>query len=781
MKYVFLPILLCITTFSFAQDVILAGKVTDARSGEAMIGVAINIDSTKNGAVTDVNGSYTITTSAGKHQLKISFVGYKTKYLFVDAINQTNKISDIQLEEDIKELGTVVISAGRFEQKIEDVTISMEVIKPQLVENKNTLNMETIIDQVPGVNMTDGQANIRSGSGYSYGAGSRVLLLVDDMPMLSADAGDVKWNYLPIENLEQIEVIKGASSALFGSSALNGVIHIRTSYPKDVPQTCINFSSGVYGDPKRESLRWWENANPIFTNAGFYHSRKIKNLDLVIGGNLFSDDGYRKLETEQRFRFNTNLRYRFKKIEGLSVGLNANHMNVTGGLFMLWQNADSAYYPQGGNIQLYQNYRTNIDPYVIYFTKKNGRHSLRSRFFRTNNLNDKEQSSLADLYYSEYQYQKRFKKEWVLTSGILYTYSQIKSDSLYGVHFGNNLAIYTQVDKKFNKLTLSFGARGEYYKIDTAETRFNIPLGKDTVQLPIYPVFRAGANYQIAKYSFLRASFGQGYRFPSIAEKFIQTSVSGLKIFPNTSLQPEHGWSTEIGIKQAIILGSWKGFVDLAIFRMEYKNMMEFNFGYHTPDSLVNPTPTQQAGYFGAKSINVSDANITGFEFSTTLQGKIGKIETTVFGGYTYTNPINADNDSAYKYTGTDTITGILKYRYKHNAKLDVQLDYKKISFGISARYNSFMQNIDKAFQQEILNDLFPSYNSGLYILPGIKEYREKYNKGDFVMDARLAYHINKNVKLSVIVNNILNSEYSSRPGDIMAPRNSALQVVIKF
>ena len=64
-------------------------------------------------------------------------------------------------------------------------------------------------------------------------------MMVDEMPMLSADAGDVKWNYLPLENLEQVEIIKGASSALFGSSALNGVINLRTAYAKDKPNTAV--------------------------------------------------------------------------------------------------------------------------------------------------------------------------------------------------------------------------------------------------------------------------------------------------------------------------------------------------------------------------------------------------------------------------------------------------------------------------------------------------------------------------------------------------------------
>ena len=58
----------------------------------------------------------------------------------------------------------MTIPTGKFEQKIEEITVSMEVIKPALIENKNTTDIQTVMDQIPGVNITDGQANIRGGS-----------------------------------------------------------------------------------------------------------------------------------------------------------------------------------------------------------------------------------------------------------------------------------------------------------------------------------------------------------------------------------------------------------------------------------------------------------------------------------------------------------------------------------------------------------------------------------------------------------------------------------------
>jgi outer membrane receptor protein involved in Fe transport len=119
----------------------------------------------------------------------------------------------------------------------------------------------------------------------------------------------------------------------------------------------------------------------------------------------------------------------------------------------------------------------------------------------------------------------------------------------------------------------------------------------------------------------------------------------------------------------------------------------------------------------------------------------------------------------------------MLKYRFKHLAKADIEANYKQWSFGVSTRYNSFMRNIDRVFE----SDLDPAVNSTVYILPGLKEYRQKYNGGNLVFDARIAYKITDNFRVSFIVNNVFNAEYSTRPGDIQPPRNFIAQLQMKF
>ena len=766
----------------YAQTLgVVKGVVKDKANSETLPGAVIVLDKTK-GIAADMDGVFYISTTEGNHTLDCDLVGYKKYSETINVKGNDTIVVNIDLGNGNQLLDEVVISAGKFEQKLSDVTVSMDVIKPSLIENKATQSLDIIMNQVPGVVVSDGQASIRGGSGYSYGAGTRVLMLVDEMPMISADAADIKWNYLPLENLEQVEVIKGAASALFGSSAMNGVINMRTAYAKDKPQTTVSLFGASYDAPRNTGYKWWQGTSQTQTGVNFSHAQKIKNLDIVLGGHMFNDEGYRYLENEKRGRFNMNLRYNFKKIQGLSIGVNTNMMETRGGLFFLWQNADSAYVPQGLTIQKYSNQRLNIDPYITYFSKKGGKYSLRSRYYLTNNTNDKDQGSRAELYYNEFQYQKRFKNNFTMTYGAVYMEQQVIADSLYGRHTGKNYAGYAQFDYKYKKLTTSFGIRGEYNRIDTSYTRGY--LSPKLNKLPFQPVFRAGLNYHLLEYTFLRASFGQGYRFPTIAEKYVSTSVSALQIYPNNNLQPERGWSAEIGIKQGFKISNFKGFLDIAGFWTEYKDMVEFAFDIYGPKTGKFYLDRQYAGF---KSQNVGSARINGIDASITGTGKIGRVNATTLIGYTYTNPIYLNYDSKRDTLGIEGLK-ILKYRNRHLFKADLQLDYKKLSVGWSTRYYSFMENIDRRFIQSVLHEYNEPQNGinwdaipSTYILPGLKEYREKHAHGDWVHDARISYQVSKELKASFIVNNVFNAEYSLRPGDIRPPRMFLFQLMIRI
>jgi len=275
MRQIYILLLFLFSNYTIYSQTI-SGIITDKASSEELIGVNIILEN-GNGTATDVFGKYTLKTAVGTQKITFKYIGYEDIVKEITIKSGENKILNAALKPASELVSTVVISAGRFEQRIEEITVSMEVIKPSLIENKNTTNIQTAMEQVPGVNITDGQANIRGGSGWSYGAGTRVLVLVDDMPLISGDAGQVQWSLIATENINQVEVIKGAASALYGSSALNGIINIRTAFPsqKDIDKnklpgyTKVNMHFGLIDFAKRRSLNWNGMATGVVARRSF--------------------------------------------------------------------------------------------------------------------------------------------------------------------------------------------------------------------------------------------------------------------------------------------------------------------------------------------------------------------------------------------------------------------------------------------------------------------------------------------------------------------------------
>ena len=263
-KILFILFLGLLPFFSFGQ---LTGVVTDLNSGEAIIGAKV-FASDGNKAITNFDGEFTLKTTSFPVTLVTKMLQYNTDSTVVDAPGKVK----IKLGEPVTDLQMVVVAAGRRKQAIEEVPVSIEIIKPELIDNKGITSLDQAIEQTPGVSTYDGQVSIRGGSGFSYGAGSRVLLLWNGMPLLSGYAGDTQWNAIPMEQASQIEVMKGASSVLYGSGALNGIIAIREREPGTTPVTKLKVQYGIYDNPRRASLKWWD-TNPMTQQIEFYRSQ----------------------------------------------------------------------------------------------------------------------------------------------------------------------------------------------------------------------------------------------------------------------------------------------------------------------------------------------------------------------------------------------------------------------------------------------------------------------------------------------------------------------------
>lgn len=662
-----------------------------------------------------------------------------------------------------KELDQIVVSAGRHEQNTKRLSVSTEIISPRLIENKVTSNIEKFMDLIPGVHITDGQANIRNGSGWSYGAGSRVMVLVDGLPFLSGDAGQSPWKFLPQEALEQVEVIKGASSVLYGSSALNGIINFRTKSAGAKPITQINCFSGVYDYPTNSGLNW-SKTNRFQSGLSIFHAFKKGDWNSNINLNYIDDNGYRWGENDHRLRLGFQVRYKPQQIPGLQFSLASAAMISQSASFLIWESYTLGFICKDSLTTNTTAYNFHIDPSVS-FIFNNWKHAIRSRYmYIRNDVQNPDpnvnQNNAGSSLYSEYQGQRSFNGKHLINIGLVWQLNFSHSPLYQGDHSSENKALYAQYDYTYKKLSLNGGVRYEWYKLEQREAQT--------------PVFRAGLNYEATKSTFLRLGYGQGYRFPTIAESYILTSAGGVTIVPNASLQPEKSWSAEIGAKQAIQIQSLRLMLDACYYINQYDNMIEFNAGIFAKGPL-------DQDIFGFKSLNTGKTQVSGTEISIQGEYKFRKSVIRFMGGYTYSLPVSLEPQNVYAYdlnnnpvtyqnSVSDTLNeNVLKYRYKHLFKWDIDWSWKKWNLGYSIKYNSYMQVIDRVFLSPIISG------------EGLMQARYDGRNGTYISDFRMSYQINSYIKLNMSVLNMFNIISMTRPDDLRAPRLILLQFQIRL
>ncbi len=770
----FFTLFVClIPSILFAQTAVIKGTIYDQKTKETLPGVSVMLDDST-GTTTDIDGNYSLTVPEGTFKLTYRFLGYKDLEKDGRAKDGETITFDIRLLEGAEELNLVTVSGSKTERRLPEETVSIEILRSDLIDNTNSVTLAEAIDKVAGVTIFDNQVTIRGGSGYSFGAGSRVLLLINDLPLMSVDRGEIRWNFVPLEIVDQVEVTKSASSALYGASALNGVVNVRTGYATNEPKTEALIYYNAYAKPRNKDYAWWTEAanNPVRYGGQFSTKQRIGAHDLSIGGSYNKTIGFIRSLDVGHTRLTLQYRHRPVNAKGLSYGVLANLMDSQEGDYFFWKNAEtSAYIAFGsdgnndrGSISAQRRRSVMIDPWVNYFDKAGNKHTLRFRYYHVN-LNFTGDNNIADQVLGEYQYQRKYRLGLTTTAGYLVQRFNLNDDA-FGSHNGYNMAAYAQLDQKIGRVNLTAGFRYEYFKLDTTTSN-----GR--------PVGSVGINYQAGKATYLRGSFGQGFRFPSIAERFIDETLEGINIFSNPDLKPEYGFNSEIGLKQGFQIGKFLAFADVSMFWMEYWDMTEFTFDVYIPDPL--PEGSSPGDFIGFKAVNVSRARIAGFEVSLFGEGKINDNVTLRWqGGYTYTYGVDLAKNPEVSNVGTflgkffksigsddeDVLAPLLKYRMRHSVKNDIEIEYKQFIWGIDTRFYGSVEKVDV---------IFVAY------IPGLEQYRAENDKGAFLLNLRMGYSLNKYGKISFIVNNVLNSEISYRPARMEAPLNFVVQYKINI
>ena len=786
---VFLSISLTVLSSStaFSQQYLLSGYVIDESDGTALPGASIVVYPGKYGDVSKPDGTYSISLKSDAKMVVASYLGMTSDTFLVAGMSDGASMSHVfKLSVAATDMDAIVVSSTRYGQPVRESTVSMQTLSAKQLENRNTVNIKAAMELVPGLTVLDEEPQIRGGSGFSFGVGSRVATIVDGLPLLTGDAGRTEWSFLPTESIGRVEVLQGASSVLYGSSALSGTINFLTKMPEDSIRTTVRSFFGTYRSPENLNAKWWSGSIAPFAGLSFVHGG-IKGSDsFLVGGMVNYDHGYigpyipdpslpfaadtldNNDVAERTGRLNFNYT---KKLKRFILGLGGNAMAGHNNFSLVWGDGeDRIYRAYPGSITTNDFLMFYLDPSVSYDGGNGIKYQLKSRFYFTDNNNSNGQANQALTSMMDANGTGMLGNSGVNFTAGLFAMQTDSRAALYASggspnNQSRNRALYLQIDRKFfDKLILQVGGRMEYYKINEENA-------------DLQPVFRGGLNYEPFKGTNIRASYGQGYRYPTITEKFINTSAGGITVFPNPSVDPESSNAAEVGLRQGIKLGKWMGYVDVAAFQQQYFNTIEYIFAAWKP------------GASGFKFVNTGNTQIKGLELTWMSGGKLWrKLEATIFGSWTMIDPqtrqpqkvigVTEPEDGfvaeelTYLNTSTDTSNLQLKYRFRHLAKADVEFRYSAFMIGVSCRYYSFMENIDKAFYDFDLQSN-PNYPDGVI------KYREEHPNGTTVWDVRLGYEIQK-WTITLVANNIANLEYSLRPMKIEAPGSFSLQVIWK-
>src|SRR5438874_3856125 len=280
----------------------LHGTVRDdqgAPIGHAQVGIRGTTLFTR----TDGSGRYRLAAMpTGTLHVRVDAVGYAGLDTAITIAPAEAVTLDVRLTFSpltLPPVSTVIEKLPHFGER--PATSVAEVSEHDL-DRRAVNTVDEAIDHVPGIQFVNGQINIRGSTGYVQGLNSRVLLTVDGVPMNQGDRGGIDWDLLAVDEIEGVDILKGAGSSLYGSAALGGVVNVTT---RDVPNglhTRMRFTGGMYGDPPHSVWRFRDNAGLLGSGdvAASYGTDELGGR--ISAGDRHSD-GYRQQDQDDHLHF----------------------------------------------------------------------------------------------------------------------------------------------------------------------------------------------------------------------------------------------------------------------------------------------------------------------------------------------------------------------------------------------------------------------------------------------------------------------------------------------
>jgi outer membrane receptor for ferrienterochelin and colicins len=320
-------LLMLMASTTLAQNSQVTGTVLDSLSSEPLIGTNVLVVGTSRGTSADVNGRFTITRlDAGVHILRFTFIGYSPAETTVTVATDDSVSLRILLKPHHIESPIVVITGTRTVRSIADVPVRVEAIPEKEIEEKLLMtpsNVAMLLNESTGMRVQTTSAAISTANLRIQGLSGRYTQILNDgIPSLGGLSAGLSFTQLVPLDLRQVEILKGATSSLYGGDAIAGVVNFLPKIPGEVSEThlLLNATTQKGGDA-----------------AGFYSERFGETgLSILASHNRqarydVDGDGFADVAQYERTTVTPRLLHHFSSDLSLRVGLSILDENRIGG------------------------------------------------------------------------------------------------------------------------------------------------------------------------------------------------------------------------------------------------------------------------------------------------------------------------------------------------------------------------------------------------------------------------------------------------------------------
>jgi outer membrane receptor protein involved in Fe transport len=429
----------------FGDNGRIGGIIIAEDNQQPLPGANIILMGTLLGAAADLDGGFTIeNVPPGDYTLEVLNIGYQSVRQSVTVQSGERAAVRIALPTKVLKSPEIVVTGARRAVRKADSPVTIATISAEQISLRNPTTMEDVLPYESGVQIIDGQINIRGSSGYARGAGTRVSVLVDGFPAISFDNGTIYWEAIPAQDIERVEILKGPGSALYGSSALGGVVNIITKRIPGGTHTKVSLSQGIYSKPSDE-MQVWTN-QPM--NLGEYrlaHSRSFGSLKLAASLAQNNSRGYYQNGWYRR----TILESRAEYSPGQNRQLLSRLFYILDrhGSFTQWKSPFQPFHtPDGTQDDAINTSKLQWSTAYSQIVSPHQSRLFRFHLFQTgfdNELYNNTTSSRARTAQSELQLDLRPNQTHYLTTGVDLKLHQVTAD-IWGDHHGWDAAVYLQ-------------------------------------------------------------------------------------------------------------------------------------------------------------------------------------------------------------------------------------------------------------------------------------------------------------------------------------------------